>query len=150
MSQRCPVCNSPLWTDPLLTPTRLKCPRCGSDFRPTVPWRYLRILLLLVVAFALLAIVSLSETHFWVLLFLVGLTVFFWFLPRFIDLERISGELTTPEGPMDTSQLRLKLKDDNQDRKETLDEEQSFRRFVYLLISVILLLLFVVSLVKGL
>lgn len=149
MSQHCPVCKSPLWTDPLFTPSKLKCPRCGTDFRTTVSWVYLRVFLLLAVSFVLLMIIFLSETYFWILIFLIGLIGLLWFLPRFIDLERISGELTTPEGPVDTNQLRLSLKDNGWNKEEKLNEEQKLRKFAYLSISLILLLLLIFSFVKN-
>ena len=149
MSQHCPVCKSPLWTDPLFTPSKLKCPRCGTDFKTTVSWVYLRVFLLLAASFVLLMIIFLSETYFWILLFLIGLIGLLWFLPRFIDLERISGELTTPEGPVDTNQLRLSLKDNGWNQEKKLNEEQKSRRFAYLSVSLILLLLLIFSLVKN-
>ena len=149
MSQHCPVCKSPLWTNSLFNPSKLKCPRCGTDFRTTVSWVYLRVFLLLAASFVLLMIIFLSETYFWILLFLIGLIGLLWFLPRFIDLERISGELTTPEGPVDTNQLRLSLKDNGWNQEEKLNEEQKLRKFAYLSISLILLLLLIFSLVKN-
>lgn len=149
MSQHCPVCKSLLWTNSLFTPSKLKCPRCGTDFRTTVSWVYLRVFLLLAASFVLLMIIFLSETYFWILLFLIGLIGLLWFLPRFIDLERISGELTTPEGPVDTNQLRLSLKDNGWNQEEKLNEEQKLRKFAYLSISLILLLLLIFSLVKN-
>lgn len=146
MSQRCPVCRARIWSDPLLTPGRLRCPRCGAVFRPTVPWVYFRVLLLAVVALALILIISLSQTHFWLLLFLVGLIVFFWFLPRFIDLQRISGELTTPEGPMDTKHLE---DEDWRQKQDKFEEELDFRQLVYILVAVILLFLVVASVTEA-
>ena len=151
MSQRCPVCKTRLWTDPLLTPGRLSCPRCGTIFRPTVPWAYFRFLLLVVVTLALLVIFSFSDSNIWILLFLIGVAIFFWFLPRFIDLQRISGELGLPEGPMDTEKLKLKLGDDDwEKRHEEFEERSRFRQLVYLLmvITVTLLILFLASLIR--
>ena len=150
MSQRCPVCKARLWTDPLFTPGRLSCPRCGAIFRPTVAWGYFRFLLFLVVVLALVVILFLSKTNLWIFLFLIGVTIFFWFLPRFIDLQRISGELRVPEGPLDAEQMKLKLKDDNWEEKHEAFEEQSkFRQLVYVLIAVALLLLVLASLKIG-
>lgn len=145
MSQRCPVCKTRLWTDPLLTPGRLSCPRCGAIFRPTVSWAYFRFLLLIVVTLALLVIFSFSESNIWMFLFLIGGAIFFWFLPRFIDLQRISGELQVPEGPMDTEELKLKLGDDDwEEAHEEFEEQSRFRQLVYLLmvITMTLLILF--------
>ena len=93
-------------------------------------------------------IIFLSETYFWILIFLVGFIGLLWFLPIFIDLERISGELTTPEGPVDTNQLRLSLKDNSWNKEEKLSEKQKLRKFVYFSISLIFLLLLIFSLAK--
>ena len=150
MSQRCPVCRARIWTDPLLTPGRLCCPRCGVVFRPTVPWVYFRVLLLAVVACALILIISFSQTHFWMLLFLVGLIILFWFLPRVIDLQRISGELTIPEGPMDVEHLKLQVEDEDwRQKQDKFEEELDFRQWVYILLVVILLFLVVASVTQG-
>ena len=151
MSQRCPVCKTRLWADPLLTPGRLSCPRCGAIFRPTVPWAYFRFLLLVVVTLALVVIFSFSESNIWIILFLIGVAVFFWFLPRFIDLQRISGELGVPEGTMDTKELRLKLEDEDWEKShEEFEEKSRFRQLVYLLIviTVTLLILFLARMTR--
>ena len=148
MSQRCPVCKARLWTDPLLTPGRLSCPRCGTEFRPTVPWAYFRILLLVVVTLAVLVISSFSERSIWILVFLIGAAVFFWFLPRFIDLQHIS-DLRVPEGPM-ADELKLKL--ENKQWEENHDEFQEgyrFRQVIYLLVAIALVLLFLVAIGTG-
>jgi hypothetical protein len=142
MSQRCPVCKAPLWTDPLLTPSRLSCPRCGAEFRPTVPWAYFRILLLVVVTLAVLVISSFSERSVWILVFLIGAAVFFWFLPRFIDLQHIT-DLRVPEGPMNPDQLELKLGDKQWEEKhDALQEGYRFRQLIYLLVAIALFLFF--------
>ena len=142
MSQRCPVCKTRLWTDPLLTSGRLSCPRCGAIFQPTVPWAYFRFLLLVVVTLALLVIFSLSDSNIWIFLVLIGVAVFFWFLPRFIDLQHISGELGLPEGPMDTEELRLKLGDDDwAEGHEEFEEKSRFRQLAYLLMVIAVTLL---------
>ncbi|MFQ5930014.1 MAG: hypothetical protein ACE5MK_09960 [Acidobacteriota bacterium] len=113
-------------------------------------WGYFRFLLFLVVVLALVVILFLSKTNLWIFLFLIGVTIFFWFLPRFIDLQRISGELRLPEGPMDADQMKLKLKDDNwEERREAFEEQSKFRQLVYVLIAVALLLLVLASLKIG-
>lgn len=151
MSQRCPVCKTRLWTDPLLTPGRLSCPRCGAIFRPTVPWVYFRFLLLVVVTLALLVILSFSESNLWIVLFLIGVAIFFWFLPRFIDLQPISGELGVPEGTMDPEKLKLKLGDEDREEGHAQFEEKArFRQLMYLLIviTVTLLILFLAGMTR--
>ncbi len=143
MSQPCPVCKTRLWTDPFLTPGRLSCPRCGTVFRPTVPWAYFRLLLLVVVVLALLVIFSLSDSSLWIFLFLIGVAIFFWFLPRFIDWQRISSDLQVPEGTMDTEELKLELRDDDWERKhEEFQEKSRFRQLIFLLIMITAVLLF--------
>ncbi len=146
MSQRCPVCKARLWTDPLLTQGRLSCPRCGAEFRPTVPWAYFRILLLVVLTLAVFVISSFSERSLWMLVFLIGAAVFFWFLPRFIDLQHIS-DLRVPEGPMNTERLDLELGDSNWEEKyDAFQERYRFRQLVYLLAAIVLFFLLLVGL----
>ena len=145
MSQRCPVCKARLWADPLLTPGRLNCPRCGAEFRPTVPWAYFRILLLVVVTLAVFLISSFSERSIWVLVFLIGAAVFFWFLPRFIDLQHIS-DLGVPEGPMDSDQLELQLGDKQwEENRDEFKQGHRFRQLIYLLVAIALLFLFLIG-----
>jgi hypothetical protein len=120
-------------------------------FRPTVPWAYFRFLLLVVVTLALLVIFSFSESNLWIVLFLIGVAVFFWFLPRFIDLQRISGELGVPEGTMDTEELKLKLGDEDwEEGHEEFEEKSRFRQLMYLLIviTVTLLILFLARMTR--
>jgi uncharacterized paraquat-inducible protein A len=90
MSQRCPVCKARLWTDPLFSPARLQCPRCGAVFATTVQWGYFRILLLLVILLAVLLIADLPDRKVWLVIFLVLLAGVLWYLPRLINLQRIS------------------------------------------------------------
>ena len=114
-----------------------------------MPWVYFQALLLAVVTLALILIVSLSKTHFWLLLFLLGLIIFFWFLPRFIDLQRISPELTTPEGAMDTKHLRLQLEEEVwQQKQDKFKEALDFRKLIYILVVIISIFLIVISVMK--
>ena len=148
MSQCCPICKARLWTDaPLLTPGRLCCPRCGAVFRPTVPWVYFRILLLVVVMLALVVLSGFSRNGFWIAVFLLGVAVFFWFLPRFIDLQKISGDLpVTEEGPIPGRGLDLRLDREWKEKREEFDERARFRKLVYALIGVGLLLILLANL----
>jgi hypothetical protein len=105
-----------------------------------------------VVTLALLVIFSLSDSNIWIFLFLVGVAICFWFLPRFIDLQHISGELGLPEGPMDTDELKLKLGDDDwEESHEEFEENSRFRQLVYLLmvITVTLLILLLARTVSA-
>jgi len=84
-SQHCPVCKTPLWTDSLLTPSRLRCPRCGTEFKPTVPWQYVRILFIVVVALAILVVALLTQGNLlWIVSLLVigALAACLWYLSR--------------------------------------------------------------------
>ena len=116
-----------------------------------MPWVYFRFLLLVVVTLALLVILSFSESNLWIVLFLIGVAVFFWFLPRFIDLQHISGELGVPEGTMDTEELKLKLGDENwEEGHEGFEEKSRFRQLMYLfiVITVTLLILFLARMTR--
>ena len=145
MSQCCPVCKARLWTDPLLTSGRLVCPRCGAEFWPTVPWAYFRILLLVVVTLAVLVIASFSQRSIWILIFLIGAAICFWFLPRFIDLQHIS-ELRVSEGPMESEQMELKLEDKQwEDKHDEFQKGHRFRQLIYLLVAIVLFFLFLIG-----
>lgn len=150
MSHLCPVCKARLWTDPLFRTGQLNCPRCGTVFRPTVSWRYFRFLLFIVVALCLGIIVFLTRTNLWLFLFLMGVVVFFWFLTRVINLQRISGELRLPEGPLDAEEMKLRLGDENWKMQHQIYQEESrFKRLIYFLIALILFLLVVTNLGQG-
>jgi len=98
---------------------------------------------LVVVVLALLVIFSLSDSSLWIFLFLIGVAIFFWFLPRFIDWQRISSDLQVPEGTMDTEELKLELRDDDWERKhEEFQEKSRFRQLIFLLIMITAVLLF--------
>ena len=147
MSQHCPVCRSRLWSDPLFTPARLRCPRCGAEFKPTVSWNYFRILLLVVAALALLVIMLLTRGNLWLFLFFLGLAGCLWYLPRIINLQRIGPELTPSEGVLDSKQLKLDLEDAHLEEKyEEFEEKEKFRRLIYLLLTIALLSLLVIIL----
>jgi hypothetical protein len=133
MSQRCPVCKSKLWTDPLFTPSRLVCPRCGAVFKPTVPWASFRLLVLIVLALSLAVIVFLAGYRPWlIIVFLVGLAAFIWYLPRLVDLQHISKELSLPDGLMDTDRMRLDFDDKIMQKNEQMREERDFRSLLCL------------------
>ena len=111
MSQRCPVCKTPLWTDDVLA-RRLKCPRCGAEFRPTVSWLQFRaiIFVVLVAGFGLLVFFTDAGTVLVGVVFVV-LVFFFFLLPRFIELIEIPSKLSVAEGPADDRQLRLEYQE---------------------------------------
>ena len=140
MSQRCPVCKSKLWTDPLFTPSRLVCPRCGAVFKPTVPWGSFRILVLLVLALSVTLIVFIAGYRPWlILVFFFALVAFIWYLPRLIDLQHISKELSLPDGTLDPDRMRLDFED--KVAGEQRQEERTFRRLTYLVGLIALLVI---------
>ena len=117
MSQKCPVCKTRLWSDPLLVRSKIKCPRCGAEFKPTVPWHYVRILLILliVLAFVLIFVVSQGNVPLLVLLAIIGLLL--WFAPRLIHFEPIGPELNPSEGVLDPQDWRMRVEDQNLEEK---------------------------------
>ena len=106
MSQKCPVCKTRLWSDPMLVRSKLRCPRCGAEFKPTVPWHYVRILLILLIVLALVLtfIVSQGNLPLLVLFAIVGLLL--WFAPRLIHFEPVGPELNPSEGVLDPQDWR--------------------------------------------
>jgi len=132
MSQRCPVCKSKLWTDPFFAPSRLACPRCGAVFQTSVPWRSFRLLVFLVITLAIVVMVLLSGRKPWLLVILAGLIFFFWSLPRLINLQHISSDLTVAEGPVDPDRMRLNFEPSLLEKKEKIQEEKLFRKLVFL------------------
>jgi hypothetical protein len=137
MSQRCPVCKSRLWTDPLFTPSRLVCPRCGAIFKPTVPWASFRILVVLVLVLSIALLVFLVGYEPWILIaFLTALFLFLWNLPRLVNLQHISKELSLSDGVMDPDEMRLKIDDRHMEKKEQAQEERMFRNLLGLVVIV--------------
>jgi hypothetical protein len=137
MSQRCPVCKSRLWTDPLFTPSRLVCPRCGAIFKPTVPWASFRILVVLVLVLSIALLVFLVGYEPWILIaFLTALFLFLWNLPRLVNLQHISKELSLSDGVMDPDEMRLKIDDSHMEKKEQAQEERMFRNLLGLVVIV--------------
>lgn len=137
MSQRCPVCKARLWSGSFFY-AKLKCPRCSAEFRPKVPWVYVRVLLLLLLVLVLAGILFLTERNLWLIfVFLGGTLLLFWLLPRFVDLERIPGELKMADGPTGDDPLKLKFRD-WEEREEKL-EEGPWGGLLLLLVGLVLL-----------
>ena len=132
MSQRCPVCKSKLWTDPFFAPSRLVCPRCGAVFQTSVPWRSFRLLVFLVITLAIVVMVLLSERKPWLVVILAGLIFFFWSLPRLINLQHISSDLSVADGPLDPDRMRMEFEPTLLEKKEKNQEEKLFRKLVFL------------------
>lgn len=141
MSNRCPVCKTRLWQGPFFR--RLKCPRCGAEFRPTVSWAYFQVLALLFIILGLSLVIIVSRPAIWpILVFLFLVALFFWFLPKLINLER-TGPLTLAEGPTEADQIKLGLNYSKWEESGDDRDEPSFGSLYHLCI---LLALVVVSL----
>lgn len=141
MKGRCPVCKAKLWHEPFLQ-RKITCPRCGTDFKTTVPWRYFQFLFLVLVACALLYIIFYTSRGIGVMTaFILAVFVFFWYLPRLIDLEQISGSLPALEGPLDEERMRLKMKGRDWQEEEESDEAPWALYYLTILLFVLLLLL---------
>lgn len=141
MSQRCPVCKTPLWTDPLFTPARLQCPRCGAVFKSTVPWIYFRLLLLVAIVLGVCLVSFLPEKNVWyLLLLLAALLIVFWFMPRLIDLQRVSEKLTIP-GLANAEDFEFKFMSEQHPAWEKLykefREKERLRKWLYFLLAVL-------------
>ena len=137
MSQKCPVCRTRLWSDPLLVRSKMTCPRCGAEFKPTIPWHYVQILLILliVLAFVLVFVVSQGNIPLLVLLAIIGLLL--WFAPRLIHFEPIGPELNPSEGVLDARDWRMRVED--QKLEEKLAEAVEKWRFRWALSVVVIL-----------
>lgn len=136
MSYRCPVCKARLWQGPFFR--RVHCPRCGAEFRPTVPWSYFQVLVLLIVVLGLSLVLLLTGNNFWLMaLFLIVAGLFLWFLPRLIDLEPVARDLGVA-GPVTNEEIQLELNY----RNWVKDEEPTEPRFALLYLVGLSLLLF--------
>ncbi len=143
MSQKCPICKTRLWSDPMLVRSKLRCPRCGAEFKPTVPWHYVRILLILLIVLALVLtfIVSQGNLPLLVLFAIVGLLL--WFAPRLIHFEPVGPELNPSEGVLDPQDWRLRVEDRNlEDRLTEAVEKWRFRWALSVVVILGLLLAF--------
>ncbi|HSR50398.1 MAG TPA: hypothetical protein VLV83_06185 [Acidobacteriota bacterium] len=145
MAQRCPFCKTRLWTDPWFSRGSLRCPRCGNEFQPTVHWGYFRLMVLLVVVLALAIIVFLPPKVIWIVLFVIGLGVLFWYFPRLIDLRPVPTEVGATEGVLENDRM------EEEDWEEKLDKLAEQRRYRYgiLLALVMALILVVLTGLRG-
>lgn len=148
MSQRCPVCKTRLWADPLFSSTRLKCPRCEAVFKATVPWGYFRLVLLVLLLVVFVLVLILSEGNLLPVLFLAGAGLLLWFLPRLIDLYPARLELTLPEGVMAPDAMKLKWEDSEGDGEAPPGKERDPLTQLAVFGAVFLLMLFLVILLR--
>ena len=137
MSQRCPVCKTRLWSDPLLVRSKMTCPRCGAEFKPTIPWHYVRILLILLIVLALVLVFVVSQGNIPLLVLLAIIGLLLWFAPRLIHFEPIGPELNPSEGVLDAQDWRMRVEDQNLEEK--LAEAVEKWRFRWALSVVVIL-----------
>ncbi len=88
--------------------------------------------------------VLLSGRKPWLLVILIGLVFFFWSLPRLINLQHISTDLTVAEGPGDPDRMRMDFEPSLLEKKEKKEEENLFRRLVFLILLAVALAVFVI------
>ena len=137
MSQKCPVCKTRLWSDPLLVRSKMTCPRCGAEFKPTIPWHYVRILLILLIVLALVLVFVVSQGNIPLLVLLAIIGLLLWFVPRLIHFEPIGPELNPSEGVLDAQDWRMRVEDQNLEEK--LAEAVEKWRFRWALSVVVIL-----------
>ncbi len=137
LTQKCPVCKARLYKTGL--PGKVRCPRCGAEFRPTVPLAYFQILLVLFVVVCSLFVIDWSSRYFWpIVLFLILLISFLGFLPRFVRMEIDPNKIPIAggAGPEDFS---YKMPYDDWD-----EPEQGVRPGLFLVLAAIMLIIIVV------
>jgi hypothetical protein len=94
-----------------------------------------------------LVLVIFGENHWLLLLFLLAVVGFFWYLPKLVNLERIPGDLTVPEGPV-TDRLQLKLDYKTWGERDEIDEERRVGGGVYYLAIIVVLVLIAVLVLR--
>ncbi len=105
MANQCPVCRAPLWRRPFAR--RLRCPRCGAEFRPTVPLALFQVLLAVLLVVGLGLALVLSRPYAWLLLLVLLVSGFLtWLLPRMVRLEVETPGLRVAAGPAEGGELR--------------------------------------------
>lgn len=114
MSDRCPVCKARLWKKPFAW--KLHCPRCGAEFRPTVPLALFQ-LFFFVFLVVVLALIVLYTRHYALLslMFLILAGLLAWFLPKAVRLEVDEPGLTVADGPS-AERLDVDWEPDRDDR----------------------------------
>jgi len=127
MSNRCPVCKAPLWKEHLLL-RKLRCPRCGAEFRTAVPWVYFQFLLLVVALLSLTVLVTFFHNNIWLLLlFALFLGFFLIYLSWIVDIKLIPGDFRIADGPREEEKLQLKLKYPGDEDRDPAVKQSWFR-----------------------
>ena len=146
MSNRCPVCKTRLWRDPILY-RKLKCPRCGAEFRPTVPWIYFQFLLLIIALLGLAVVIGFFHHNIWLLLlFALILGFFLIYLSRIVDIKLIPGDFSIAEGPPDQKESQLKLKYPGEEEENAIDNQPGW--FFFISIFLVLMVIGMILILK--
>lgn len=147
MSNRCPVCKARLWRDPILY-RKLKCPRCGAEFRPTVPWIYFQVLFLILSLLGLTVVIAFFHLNIWlIVLFALILGFFLIYLSRMVDIKLIPGDLSVADGPPDRDEIQMKLKYQDWQEEDNLNDYQP-GWFFFISIFLVLLVIGIILAVK--
>jgi len=83
-----------------------------------------------------------GETLWTLLMLILGILVFFWYLPRLIDLQQISGgDVPVAEGPVNGEELHLSLEYSDWHKREENKGEEEGSFYFYILVGALLVLL---------
>jgi hypothetical protein len=102
-------------------------------------------LLLIVLLGLALFIMVFGQQPWLILLFVAAVIGFFWYLSRLVNLEEIGRDLTVPEGPVNSEELQLELKNQTEDREEGVS---STFFYVVVFAALVLVFLFVIRLLQ--
>ena len=140
LTQKCPVCKARLYKTGL--PGKVRCPRCGAEFRPTVPLLYFQVLLVLFLVVCSLLVIDWSSRSFWpFVIFGVLLILFLGLLSRFARME-IDPTKIPIAGGVGPEDIPYKLPYDDWD-----EPEQGVRPGLFLVLLCVLLAVVVVLVV---
>lgn len=113
MLQRCPVCRTRLWSDVLFHGSKLRCPRCGAEFKATVPWMYVRVLCAIIIGMAFVVVGLLIPGNLTMFFILLVVVLAFWLLPYIVRFELIGPELRPSGGSLDSKDWGKALEDEH-------------------------------------
>jgi len=102
-------------------------------------------LLLIVLLGLALFILVFGQTLWLFVLFFVAVVGFFWYLSSLVNLEEIARDLTVPEGPVNSDNLQLDLKDQAEESEEGLSGTFFY---VAALAAMVLFFLFIIRLLQ--
>lgn len=103
-------------------------------------------MLLLIVLLGLALFLLVFGQNLWlIVLFFVAVIGFFWYLSSLVNLEKIARDLTVPEGPVNSEDLQLDLKDQAEESEEGLSGTFFY---VAALAAMVLFFLFIIRLLQ--